>query len=360
MSCELTERVSLLVDGELAPAELHEVERHLLTCADCQQARLDFVNLRQQIIAYPVLVDYVAQRRALAQILAGQHGTAARDTGTNAARWRERLFGSRGPARFNPAWAAAVALLIVACAVAVVVYRNTQRHTAIAGTSTNSNSGHTPEAQPTPADRRAEVANAPNAKQQPAPSGAQNNERGDQQQAGVNNRASRHMNKQPVAQTANAKSPLVRPERLPQVARESTPAYVNANAVNVAASALNRSADAETLTVHHVEQAELLLRTFRNARADVTGAAADLSYEKRRAHQLLYQNIVLRREATSAGNVQVATLLDSLEPILLDIANLPAHARDEDVRAIKERVQRKNLVALLQVNSTALARAYEE
>jgi hypothetical protein len=360
MSCELTERVSLLIDGELSPAELHEVERHLLTCADCQQARLDFVNLRQQIIAYPVLVDHVAQRRALAQILAGQPNAAARGTRTNAAGWRERLFGALAMPRFNPAWAAAVALLIVACAVAFVVYHNTQRHTAIAGTPTNSNSGHTTEAQPTPTDKRAEVAGAPNANQQPALSGAQNNERGEQQQAGVNNRASRRVHQQLSVQTANAKSPLVRPERLPQVEHESAPAYVNANAVDVAASALNRSADAETLTVRHVEQAELLLRTFRNARADATGAATDLSYEKRRAHQLLYQNIVLRREAASAGNVQVATLLDSLEPILLDIANLPAHARDEDVRAIKERVQRKNLVALLQVNSTALARAYEE
>jgi hypothetical protein len=348
----------LLVDGELAPAELHEVERHLLTCVDCQQARLDFVNLRRQIIAYPVLVNAQAQRRALAQILAGQPNAAARGTRTNAAGWRERLFGALAMPRFNPAWAAA-ALLIVACAVAFVVYRNTQRHTAIAGTPTNSNSGHTPEAQPTPADKRAEVAVAPNANQQPAPSGAQNNERGEQQ-AGGNNRASRRVNKQPVAQTASAKPPLVRPERRPQVARESAPAYVNANAVDVAAAPLNRAVDAETLTMRHVEQAELLLRTFRNARADEMGVAADLSYEKRRAHQLLYQNIVLRREAASAGNVQVATLLDSLEPILLDIANLPAHARDEDVRAIKERVQRKNLVALLQVNSTALARAYEE
>ena len=70
------------------------------------------------------------------------------------------------------------------------------------------------------------------------------------------------------------------------------------------------------------------------------------------------KNILLRREADASGDVQVSTLLESLEPILLDIANLPDQPHDEDVKAIKERVERKNLVALLQVNS-ALARANE-
>jgi hypothetical protein len=102
-----------------------------------------------------------------------------------------------------------------------------------------------------------------------------------------------------------------------------------------------------------------LLRSFRNARVDEQDAASDLAYERRRAQQLLYANIILRREAAAAGDVQVAALLDSLEPILLDIANLPQGPAAEDVRAIKERVERKHLVALLQVNSAALARAYD-
>jgi len=36
---------------------------------------------------------------------------------------------------------------------------------------------------------------------------------------------------------------------------------------------------------------------------------------------------MLRREADTTGDVQVATLLESLEPILLDIANLPQHPK---------------------------------
>ena len=154
----------------------------------------------------------------------------------------------------------------------------------------------------------------------------------------------------------------VRPPRRPQppappLKNEAAPDYVPVSAT--AADLAHAPADTQTLTARHVEQAELLLRSFRNARVGGQDAASDLAHERRRAQQLLYANIVLRREAAAAGDVQVSSLLDSLEPILLDIANLPDGAAAEDVRAIKERVERKHLVALLQVNSAALARAYD-
>ena len=68
---------------------------------------------------------------------------------------------------------------------------------------------------------------------------------------------------------------------------------------------------------------------------------------------------MLRREADAAGDVQIASLLENLEPILLDIANLPARPDQDSVRVIRERVERKNIVALLRVNSMALARALD-
>jgi hypothetical protein len=57
--------------------------------------------------------------------------------------------------------------------------------------------------------------------------------------------------------------------------------------------------------------------------------------------------------------VQISSVLESLEPILLDIANLPDKPDDSAVRVIRERVERKNIVGLLQVNSNALARALD-
>lgn len=75
---------------------------------------------------------------------------------------------------------------------------------------------------------------------------------------------------------------------------------------------------------------------------------------------MLYENIVLRREAASRGNLPVESLLDSLEPILIDIANLPDRPAPADVREINERMRRKNLVAMLQISAveSASARSY--
>ena len=92
---------------------------------------------------------------------------------------------------------------------------------------------------------------------------------------------------------------------------------------------------------------------------EATGTATEVAYERKRARQLVYQNMILRREAVTAGEAQIASLLENLEPILLDIANLPDKPDSDDVRVIRERVEKKNIVALLQVNSAALARALD-
>jgi hypothetical protein len=109
-------------------------------------------------------------------------------------------------------------------------------------------------------------------------------------------------------------------------------------------------------TARHMEQAQILLRSVRNARAgDRPSAIAD---ERRRSQKLLYRNIVLRREAALSGDAPVERALDSLEPLLIDIANLPDRASREDVTVIQERMRRKNIVAVLQANLAAVPRTY--
>ena len=120
-----------------------------------------------------------------------------------------------------------------------------------------------------------------------------------------------------------------------------------------------RSADAQTLTAMHFEKSETLLLSFRNVRLNEPNSAIEVGYERKRAQQLVYQNMILRREADAAGDVQISSLLESLEPILIDIANLPDRPKEDAVRTIRERVERKNIVPLLRVNSTALARALD-
>ncbi|MBA2734286.1 MAG: hypothetical protein H0U54_15580, partial [Acidobacteria bacterium] len=79
--------------------------------------------------------------------------------------------------------------------------------------------------------------------------------------------------------------------------------------------------------------------------------ALDVSYEKEQSRKLLYQNIALRRDAVTRGDQPATEILNTLEPILLDIANLPNRAKARDVRSIEQDMKKKEIVATLQVRT---------
>jgi hypothetical protein len=107
------------------------------------------------------------------------------------------------------------------------------------------------------------------------------------------------------------------------------------------------SAVEEQETQRHLEQAQNLLRSVRNIELDDDDAEIDVSYEKSLSRQLLNENVVLRRDAEMSGKFPVKILLSSLEPFLLDIANLPDKTSAADLREIKDRVQKTEIVAAL-------------
>jgi Putative zinc-finger len=100
-------------------------------------------------------------------------------------------------------------------------------------------------------------------------------------------------------------------------------------------------------TASHLEQAQNLLLSFRNIKYTDTDEEVDVSYERSESRRLLSENIMLRREAESSGKFPAKSMLGSLEPFLIDIANLPDKAKPTDVRQIADRVQRTEIVAEL-------------
>jgi hypothetical protein len=104
-------------------------------------------------------------------------------------------------------------------------------------------------------------------------------------------------------------------------------------------------------TIRHFEKAQLMLRSFRNASAAKSFAATDLAYERQLSRRLLTQNILLRRDAEMKGNLPAEEALGGLEPFLLDIANLPDKPTSGELGGIRERLQRKELIASLQISS---------
>jgi len=308
MSCNFTEKISSLIDGELNATEACEVERHLLNCTDCEQLRADFLNLRSQIAGFETLTQPAVQNRELKKILSTDRRVPARGLqwgcGTQAV--------------------AFATLLIVGAIIGLLLYRNTQRQAPQEQASARQTPAPAPsvsiEEKPAP-EASPEPAHTP---EQPAP------KKGEETQTPRN---------------APVKRPMVRePKPGEQFAAVPDPV---------------RSADAQTMTAMHFEKAETLLRAFRNVRLDEPGMAAEVGYERKRAQQLVVQNMMLRREADATGDVQISSLLENLEPILIDIANLPDKPDEDAVNVIRQRAERKNIVALLRVNSTALARALD-
>jgi hypothetical protein len=103
----------------------------------------------------------------------------------------------------------------------------------------------------------------------------------------------------------------------------------------------------EQETAKHIEQTENLLRSIRNVPVSDTDDEVDVSYDKALSRRLLIENVVLRRDAEMKAKFPTKTLLADLEPLLIDIANLPDRAKPEDLRAIKERVRKTEIVAAL-------------
>ena len=310
MNCSFTEKVSSLIDGELSAMEGREVERHLHGCNECQQLRADFLNLRSQIAGFETSLRPEVQNRALQKILGTERRAPARGL-----RWS---FGT-------PAVAFAT-LVIAAAIIGLVFYQSLNK-----------------------SDRdSAQVAQ----QQSPKPAPTVSNEQSKQQP-----QATPEPNReQPAPSKGNEETPRRQPPK--KIVREPKQGEQFA-AVPVPAPAPVRSADAQTMTAMHFEKSETLLLAFRNVRLDEPGAAKEVAYERQRAQQLVMQNMMLRREADAAGDVQVSSLLESLEPILIDIANLPDSPDESAVRTIRQRVERKNIVPLPRVNSTALARALD-
>jgi hypothetical protein len=86
----------------------------------------------------------------------------------------------------------------------------------------------------------------------------------------------------------------------------------------------------------------------------------DIDAERAVAEELLTSNRLYRRTALDRGEESVATLLDELEPVLLQIAHAPDDMSADELRRIQKRVEAKGLVFKLRVvrNETRPAEAF--
>jgi hypothetical protein len=100
----------------------------------------------------------------------------------------------------------------------------------------------------------------------------------------------------------------------------------------------------------HFEQARLLLLAFKNMPRPEAGDA-EVAYEKGQSRVLAGRNALLRKEAGSARNRPVETLLERVEPLLLDIAHLPERASAAEVETVRRRIANGSVLFTLRAQS---------
>jgi len=136
----------------------------------------------------------------------------------------------------------------------------------------------------------------------------------------------------------------------PEPRPEDSPSYVAVGgpAVPVVTQSAQVSEPEQKEVARHVEQAQMLLRSIKNARAE-GGDTFDVAYERKLSRKLLGENVTLQLDAETRGDKETKQVLDRIEPYLLDIANMHDNASREEVRSLRERIDRKEIIAALQV-----------
>jgi hypothetical protein len=100
----------------------------------------------------------------------------------------------------------------------------------------------------------------------------------------------------------------------------------------------------------HLDRSQMVLVELASAGGG-TGQV-DISTERARAEQLVAVNRLYRQTALSTGDANMASLLDDLERVLVDIAASPATVSQEDLDSVRRRIDSKELLFKVRVVSS--------
>ena len=97
----------------------------------------------------------------------------------------------------------------------------------------------------------------------------------------------------------------------------------------------------------HLDRSQRMLVEL--ATSDDSAGPVDISLEQSRAEQLVAANRLYRQTATSTGDAAIAAVLDDLERVLVDIAASPKTMTQEDLDAVRRRIESKELLFKVRV-----------
>lgn len=123
------------------------------------------------------------------------------------------------------------------------------------------------------------------------------------------------------------------PHEVRQAMRQPVPAHVRERILLVAVG-------------DHLERSQMVLIELTHARGDGT---VDISAERHRAEDLVESNRLYRLAAARAGQSGVASVLDDLERVLLEIARSPSRVSSKDLEAFRRRIEAQGILFKVRV-----------
>jgi hypothetical protein len=97
----------------------------------------------------------------------------------------------------------------------------------------------------------------------------------------------------------------------------------------------------------HLERSQMVLAELTNA-ADGKGKL-DISDERQTAEQLLDDNRLFRQTARSTGATAVASVLDDLERVLLEISHSPSEVSNDQLDELRQEIESRGLLFKVRV-----------
>jgi anti-sigma factor RsiW len=100
----------------------------------------------------------------------------------------------------------------------------------------------------------------------------------------------------------------------------------------------------------HLDRSQMVLVEL--VSADDSGGSVDISLEQSRAEQLVAANRLYRQTAASTGDAAMASVLDELERVLVDIAASPSTVTTEEFDSVRRRIDSKEILFKVRVVSS--------
>jgi hypothetical protein len=101
---------------------------------------------------------------------------------------------------------------------------------------------------------------------------------------------------------------------------------------------------------NHLGRSEMMLMELENAQAPESGQKAiNISATQRRAEDLVEENRLYRQTALKEGDQAMASTLDELERVLLDIANSPDEVTPAQFETLRKRIEAKGILFKVRV-----------